>query len=339
MSDAPTTPTAPASGGASPAPAAPSAPSVPQAAAAPAANGPPPTVASEAAANGPPAGATEAQKAEWRRKVKIDGREVEVDDREIPAWLREAAGEEEALSTYRLRAAAQARMKEAAELRKQSEAIMGRLKGDSMVEALLELHGGDAAKVDAAMERYYAQRLREAEMTPEQREKAKLERELADMRAERKRADEERQAAERARMRDEYAKRWQAEFPEAAKAAKLPWGKGTAKRMVAHAREAMAAGLEIDPAQIARDVAAEIREEWAALHGEMDVDGLLDIIGEERMRAIRARDVERLKAAQAPAAPPPAPTQPRDDSGRFARKSDERPVTTREFFQRRRGML
>ncbi|HVK87945.1 MAG TPA: hypothetical protein VM513_27685 [Kofleriaceae bacterium] len=333
MSDAVSTPSAP-SGGSAPAASAPSAPqstpSTTQTAASPAANGPPST-------QQPPAGATEAQKAEWRRKVKIDGREVEVGEQDIPAWLREAAGEEEALSTYRIRAASQARMKEAAELRKQSESIMGRLKGDSMVDALLELHGGDAAKVDAAMERYYAQRLRESEMTPQQREHAKLQRELDQMRAEKQRHAEERQQAERARVRDEYAKRWQAEFPEALKAVKLPMNKATVARMVAHAREALAANQPIEPMELARNVAAELREEWGSLHGEMDVDAVLDLIGEERMKAVRARDIERLKASQAPAVAPAPVATPRDAStGRFQSKGSAPPQSMRDFFKKRR---
>jgi hypothetical protein len=336
MSDAvASTPSASSGGGASSAsaptsaPASTSTPSVSQTAASPAANGAP--------AQQPPAGATEAQKAEWRRKVKIDGREVEVGEQDIPAWLREAAGEEEALSTYRIRAAAQARMKEAAEQRKQSEAIMGRLRGDTMVEALLELHGGDHAKVDAAMERYYAQRLRESEMTPQQREHAKLQRELEQMRTEKQRHEEERKTAERARQRDEYAKRWQAEFPEALKSVRLPMNKATVARMVAHAREALAANQPIEPMELARNVAAEMREEWAAMHGEADDDSLLELIGEDRMKRLRQRDVERLKAQQAPAAPPPAP--PRQPDGRFAStKGGEQPIVrTRDFFQKRRG--
>lgn len=334
MSEGTSTPTAPSSGGAPAAPAAPaSAPSVPSTAAAPAANSPPPATSGEPAANGAPPPKAEP----WRRKVKVHGREIEVDDKEIPQWLRDAAGEDEALSLYRIKTAGMTSLKEAAEQRKQADAIMSRLKGDSMVDALLELHGGDAAKVDAAMERYYAQRLREAEMSPQEREHARLQREIAEMQQRKEAEQRERQEAEHARRKQEYAQRWQAEFPEAAKAAKLPWGKGTARRMVAHAREALAAGEQIDPQQIARDVAAELREEWHALHGEADDDSLLELIGDERMKRIRARDVERLKAQQAPAAPPPAPRNP--ETGQFQRKADERPMSTRDFFAKRRGLL
>jgi hypothetical protein len=335
MSDAaaPSTAAAPASApSASPAPAAPS--SAPASTSTPAANGPPPATSGEAAANSAPA-------AEWKRKVKIDGREVEVDSKELPAWFREAAGEEEALSTYRLRAAAQARMKEAAELRKQSEAVIGRVKNpEQMMDALLELHDGKQDAVDRAVEAYYAKRLRESEMTPEQRELEQYRRREADRtRQEQERVEQQRQQ-EAARLREQYAKQWQAEFPEAAKGSKLPWSKPIAARMVQHARAALEAGEQVDAKAIARDVAAELREEWEAIHGSADDDALLGLIGEERMKRIRARDVERLKAAQMPPTPPPATReqspQPRNENGQFA---SQKLTSTRDFFQRRRGLL
>lgn len=338
MSDAAvSTPSAPSGGGA-PAASAPtsapqstSTPSTAQTAASPAANGPPATGA-------PPAGSTEAQKAEWRRKVKLHGKEVEVSDREIPAWMREHFGEEEAVSLYRVKTAGMTALKEAAELRKQNEAALSRLKGEQLIDALVEINGGDLSVVDNLIAKHYEKRVREAEMTPQERERAKLQRELEQMRAEKQRHDEERRNAERARQRDEYAQRWQTEFPEAAKAARLPWTKATAARMVAHAREALAANEPIDVGSIARDVAAELREEWHALHGESDDDSLLELIGEERMKRIRARDVERLKASQAPVAPPAAPPAPRRENGQFAPQKDAPPMRTRDFFQKRRGL-
>jgi hypothetical protein len=325
---APSAPTTSAAPAASPTPAAaPSAPSTtPQASSAPA-----------AASNAPaPATGQQAPPAQERKvPVIIDGKRVEMTRREMADYLANDAPEDDVVSTYRLRAAAQARMKEAAEQRKAVEAQIARIKDpEQMMSALVEHHGGNQQAIDAAIEKYYRQRLAESEMTPEQRESAKMRAELEKYRGAEEQRKEAAAAQRKTQLMQKAASDYRKSFGEAIESAKLPATPATMRRMAAHAEAALVAGVQRSAAEIAADVRAEMRQEWAELHGGMDDDGMLELLGEERLKRLRARDVERFKAAQAAAVPAaPAAPVPRAPDGKFAPKSQ----STRDFFEKLRN--
>jgi hypothetical protein len=325
---APTTSAAPtAAPAASPAPSAPASSPGTSSAASSTPNAPAPATGQQSA---PAAPATE-------RKVPviIDGKRVEMTRREMADYLANDAPEDDVVSTYRLRAAAQARMKEAAEQRKAVEAQIARIKDpEQMMGALIEHHGGNQQAIDAAIEKYYRARLAESEMTPEQRERAKMQAELDRYKSEETKRKEVAAQQRKTQLMQKAASDYRKSFGEAIASAKLPATPATMRRMAAHAEAALAAGVQRSAADIARDVREEMRAEWAELHGGMDDDGMLELLGEERLKRIRARDVERFKAAQAAAvAPVTAPSPPRAPDGKFAPKSQ----STRDFFEKLRN--
>lgn len=324
------------------APAAAPAPSAPAASPAPSApSTPTPSPAASSSAPASPsidASAASTPAAAAKRKIIVNGSTMEVDD--VPQWLADSIGEDGALSLRRLRAAGQTSMQEAAKMRAEAEARLTRLKSpESMMEGLMELYGGNAEAIDAAMERFYTQRLREQEMTPEQRELAQLRREREQHTKTREQQESEAKAARSKAVREEYAAKGRAALPSALQAAGLPHTKVVVQRVAAAAQEAIRSGEDVDDVmngmdRIARSVKAEMLEEWRELHGAMDPEALAGILGDERLKALRARDVERLKAAQAGAAP-----AVRAPDGRFAKPvaaAAETRVGTAQWFRDRR---
>jgi hypothetical protein len=327
---------APTSGGAS-APSTTAAAPAPAPAAAPAAPSASPTQALADAAGSAPANAAPAA-ADKRLPVVIDGVKREMTRRELADYLANEADEEDVVSTYRLRAAAQARMKAAAEERKRVEREIARIKDpEQMMSALIEHHGGDHAKIDAAIEKFYRDRLAREQMTPAEREALELRQENDRLRAEHQERQQREQAARREQLKRQASEEYRKSFGEAIVAAKLPNTKHTLARMAAHAQAMLDAGVKPDATRIAADVRAELRGEWEAMHGSLDDDGMLELLGEERMKRIRQRDVERLRAAQA-AVVPAASASPRRPDGKFASKAEtQAPRSMRDFFEKRRN--
>jgi hypothetical protein len=331
---------APTTSAAAPAPSAPAANSAPSGTAAP--GGASPAPLASAAASTPANAAPQP----WRSKVKVNGKEIDVSDKEIPAWFREAVGEEEAISTYRLRAAAQTSMKTAAEMRKESERILSSVKTpEQMMDALVRLYDGDRSKIDAAVEGFYTRLAKEQAMSPEQREAKRLREENARLKAEQEARTKAEAEQRRETMRVKAREQFQREFPPALEAvglaAKTKDGKPSRalKLLAQHAMEAVNAGEAMDVARLAKDVATELREEWEALHGSLSEEQLLGLIGEERMAKVRAKDVERLRASQQATVPAVTSGVPqRAADGKFAsREAAAKPASMREWFEKRRG--
>lgn len=325
---APAAAPAPSAPAASPAPSAPSTPtSAPSTTASP----------SMPSAIGGDAPSTSTPAAPVKRKIVVNGAALEVDD--VPQWLADSIGEDGALSLRRLRAAGHTSMQEAARLRAETEATLESLKSpEQMMAKLLSLHGNDPSAVDRAIEAYYTQRLREQEMTPEQRELAQLRREREESQKTRAQQEAEAKAARSKAVREEYATKAREALPGALQAAGLPHTKAVVQRVAAAAQEAIRSGEDVDAvmgdmARIARSVKAEMLEEWRELHGAMDPEALAGLLGDEKLKALRARDVERLKAAQAGVAP-----AVRAPDGRFAKTAPapEQRVGTAQWFRDRR---
>lgn len=274
-----------------------------------------------------------------KRAIVVNGQTREVDD--VPDWLVDGIGEDNALSLRRLRAAGHTAQQEAARIRQEAESRLARLKNpDSVMDGLMELYGGNAEAIDAAMERFYTQRLREQEMTPEQRELQQLRKQRDEQLKSRAQQEAEAKAAQSKAVREEYAAKARAALPDALKSVGLPHTKAVVQRIAAHARQLIESGEDADRvmtnmASVARSVKAEMLEEQRELYGSMDGASLAELLGEEKLRALRAHDVERVKAAQAAAAP-----VVRAPDGRFsspaAAANGEPKVGLQEFFRRRR---
>lgn len=277
----------------------------------------------------PPEPRTEAAK----RRAKINGREVEIPSGDIPPWLVEHMGEDGAIDAWRIKQASMQKMQEAASLRKQLEAAAADLKHPERLEALIRrVHGDEAA--DQWIEDRYAERVRRAQMTPEERQQREretaLERREREIKERESKIEQERAARATAAAREQYTR----DIASAITEAKLPKSPQVTKMIAGRLMDAIEAGETLSPSQAAADVRDELRAIASGLWGEAEADEIEQLLGEGAIKKLRARDVERLKAKQ-----------PRVSTGQYAPPTQTRAApsspqrkTVAEMFEERERM-
>lgn len=130
---------------------------------------------------------TQKQVEKLRKKLKVGGKEIEVD-------------EDELVKRAQMGYSAEEKWNEAAKMRKQMEQFIGMLQQDPA--AALEKMGFD---VDALAEQRLVQRIEEMKKSPEQLAHEKVQRELDQIKAEREKERTEIQEREKKSLQDKYA--------------------------------------------------------------------------------------------------------------------------------------
>jgi hypothetical protein len=243
----------------------------------------------------PEASEAESPKNPSKFKVKVDGREEDVDVDELMASyskvkaankrFEEAAAERKAAAAEKAEAA---RLKEA-------------MKSDPWT--VLKEFGVDSRK---AAEDFLIEQLKLEQMTPEQKEAMELKRKLkeyeereAQIKAEaeekQKKEQEESEKAELLKMTEEFTKEYENEFEAALSGSKLPRKPEIIAKMAEKMYEAELEGYRMTAKQAAVIVEREIKALKAALLDGLDADSLAEFLGEENLKKVRKRDVEKLK--------------------------------------------
>lgn len=270
---------------------------------------------------------------EPRHRVKVGGEERELTIAELAKLAEKGHG-------------AEAKFREAAQLRKQMEAIVERLPTDTI--GALEQLIGDKSK---AARQVMAQLLRDPQA------RAEVEAYLVETYeyeakpdAERRKIDEERDLREKARRAEEYeeAERERAhaaaveqtqqtfvkQFGDALTSVGLTSSPHTLARMAHHVERAIDAKERVTLAELAQRVRDEHRADVTAHVSALDVEALADLLGEEKLAALRKRDVERLRPRA------PQPERMPGNGKRRAEGSEQRPrqkMSSAEIFRRIRG--
>ncbi len=220
----------------------------------------------------------------------------------------EEASEEELLAAYSKVKAANKRFQEAAEERKmaaqakaEAEKIKESIKSDPW--SVLASLGIDSRK---AAEEFLIQQLERDAMSPEQKEAEELRRKLkeyeekesrskqeAEDRA--KKEQEEAERAEAQKLTEEITKSFEIEFQEALESSKLPRNPKLIAKMAEIMMDAEQEGYSISAKQAAKIVEKDIKMLKQALINDLDPDTLAEFLGEENIKKIRKRDVEKLK--------------------------------------------
>lgn len=234
-------------------------------------------------------------------KVKLDDGE-----REVP--------EDELIKNYQLRTVSYKKFEEAAQLRKQAEAERGQVQQliqtlKSNPNALFELAqrlGHDPRRL---AESQLAEALRLEAMDPRERALYEKEQQIQAQMAD---AEQRQQAAYEAEV-SRLAEHKQAEYVQSFGAALRAAGVQEHPRLLARMADiALAADAPLSPDQLAAIALEESRTEVKTYLTSLSDEDLLREIGEERMRRVRQKDLERVRTA--PAAPQqaqPRPVQPR----------------------------
>ena len=285
MADSPA-PTAPAAAPASSGTAAPSAP-----ASAPSSSGSgggsvpatPHGVNPQALDNATP---SEARKAR-NLSIKVDGQveNIDIDSMDDATLTKQ----------LQLARAAQKRMQEAAELKKQQESFRDRLKKDP-VNALKDPEFG--VDVRKMIEDQILREYEEQQMDEPTRKAAQMERSLSEREAKIKEREEAYQAQETKALNERVFNETKSQFEKALAESGLPNNGHTIAMMAEVAQQNLEAGIELDPGQLASEVRERLGQTNAHVFKGMQGEKLAKYLGDEVITEVLKFAVDRVKNQQ-----------------------------------------
>lgn len=222
---------------------------------------------------------------------KSDGQEFseELDDNEVQSRLS-------------LSKAAQSRMKEAAEAKKEKEEIIKALKENPL--AILQddrLMG--KAKTREVIEKYLADELKREMMSPEEIKRMEMEAELSKYKESEKKQKEDADKKQAEVLESKYAQQYQKTIIDALEGSGLPKNARTIGRMASLLQKNLQHGLDLEPSQLAQIVKQDFEQEFKAILGTATPEQLLAVLGPEAANAIRKHDLAKFKSPVATQAP------------------------------------
>jgi hypothetical protein len=217
-------------------------------------------------------------------KLKVDGQEI---DEEID-W-----NDEESLKKkLQMAHVAQKRMQESAEFKNQVNEFFQLLQTDP-TKALTEM----GLNVDDLAKNHLETLVKEAEMSPEEKEKVEMQKELENLRKEAKEKEEIAKNAELERMKDQYAAEIEKDISGAIDAmSDLPKSPYVVKRVADALMLAMNNGYnDVTAKDVLPVVQKQIREEISQMFGAMPEEVLEGFVGKENFDRVRKRRVNKAK--------------------------------------------
>lgn len=273
-----------------------------------------------------------AKEAARKLKLKINGREMELEEPEV---IRRA----------QLASAADEKFREAAEMRKQAEQFFQTLLSDPK-SVLLHPELRDKINFRQLAEEFLGSELKRELMSPEERE-------LQELREWRKQQQEQAENAKReqmtkaqreemTRLQQQAAKKYDQEITDILSVSQLPKNPYTVKRVAELLHGALSKGYELD-VQTAVDMVREsYMSDVQALVGGLDGEALVRVLGDEITKKLRKHDLARLKAQLAqPQVADVAQQQLGDAPPRQQREPQDkhlRPDEWRERIMRKAGL-
>lgn len=213
-------------------------------------------------------------------KLKVDGQEVEMSEREVLDLAQQGKS-------------ANKRFQEASVTRKEAEQIIAFAKSNPA-----EFFAKTGQNARQWAEDFLLQEIQREQMSPEQKKAFENEQKL------RKYEDTEKQTKEQARQ-DQMAKLEQQQmqsydklFVEALTASGLPKTPYTVKRMAELTLVNIKNKLELEPSQLAKIVREDYESEMKALYGQADGDTLLALLGKDAVKKLSKAQLSRYKSAK-----------------------------------------
>lgn len=219
---------------------------------------------------------------------------------------------EQLLKLAELGDGAQERFQEAAQLKKQAEGLLARMRDPKQAIALLQdpKLGLDPQQVREAFEEWYVHtHIRREKMSPEQRELEDAKEKLKQHEEEKKAEQEARQKEADAKMDAETRQALQKELIDTLETSSLPKTRFTVARLAYWNRVNHEQGINAPREMIVAQVQKEMRNIMDSMVQSSDGDVLANLLGEATVKKLRKYDLERLRAKRAglSGTTPPAP--------------------------------
>jgi hypothetical protein len=239
-------------------------------------------------------------------RVMVDGQELEVDENELKRG-------------YAHNRAAAKRMEEAAMTRKEAETVL-KMFQENPREAF-KLLGKDARKF---AEEIINEELREAMLTPEQRELRDYKRELERYQQAEKQAREAYEREQQEAEMNRYTEQVQQQIIDTLTTAGLPKTERTIGRIAYYMQAALQAGFsDVKPV----DVIDHVKKDY-----QYDLKSLLGGLSEEQLETFLEADIVRkIARSTVKKAPAPKPV-PREVNQRREERSEKKYKSPRDFF-------
>lgn len=250
-----------------------------------------------------------------RYKLKIDGQEREVDEKEL-------------LRGYSHQQAANKRFQEGQKLRQQAEQFVEMMKDPEKFFEVAQRLGHDPRKLS---EMYLGKQLEEEFMDPKEKEirdyKAKLQR----YEEQERQKEEEQLTRQQEALKAKYAQEYSNQFIQALKETGLPATKPMVAEMAKYISRSAKIGVEMSAKEAANLVLEDIRNSQKNLFSEADGETLIKLLGEDLANKIRGYDTSKLKD------PNQFLKTPTEQGQRNTRQTQQKSMTPREWRKFNRG--
>lgn len=257
---------------------------------------------SKTPSKGQEAKADKAAKQEGAKKVDDDTYKIKVDGEEVEL------SRDEMIKYAQLGRAGQKRMAEAAQIKKEAAELIDLLRSDP--EAILSDPAilGSRDEVVKFAQKILAQQLEEEQKSPEIREKEALQKEVEQLRKQMKEESERKQQEEYERLVAQEEAKLQNEINDAIESSGLPASPFVLKRISDVLIMAAENNKEISAKQAMSIVKKEMMRDVKELLGSSPEDALEDLIGSDRIKSLRKKQLAKVKE-QAKQVEVPSPNQ------------------------------
>jgi len=259
----------------------------------------------------------EAAAAKLRKKLKVGGKEIEVD-------------EDELVKRAQMGYSAEEKWQEASKMRKQVDTFINMLQQDPA--KALEKMGFD---VDALAEARIQQRIEEMQKSPEQLELERVRRENQEIKAEREKEKQELQNREIQRMQEQFAVQIENDITSALDSSEfgLPKSPYFVKRIADVMIYGLKNGKEISAKRAAEIVRDEVKTEWNEMFSVSSDDAFERLIGKDRLNKYRRSKI-KPKSREVATAPDIKSTGARELQQRNAEQAPQQKLRQKDFFRK-----
>jgi len=219
------------------------------------------------------------------RKLKVRGKEIEVDDSKYHEYAQKGAA---ATETWQ----------EAARIKREAEAFINDLKTNPLKVMKDPNLGVDFRKI---AEEYLWEQIQEEQLSPEQKQRREMEREIQTYREKEQAAKQAEEQAKSKELHDHYASDYDKKITSALSVSGLPKTTGTVRRMTDYMLIDVRNGIERDPSEYVQFVREDYMNDLKELFSQTVGDTLLNFLGDGNAKKIRESDLKRVQKTTQPA--------------------------------------
>lgn len=258
-----------------------------------------------------------AKEAMRKYKVKVEGKDIEVDEKEL-------------LRGYGHQRAASKALNEGKALRAQAENFIQMLKDEGQLRDVLKRLGHDPRKLS---EKILAEHLEDELMDPKDKRLKFLETEFTKREQKEKLEKEAFEKRAHEQRIQKYQEKYEKEILTELEKGKLPKTKNTVGRIAAYIKKAAEHKIEMTTQEAAQLVAQDLREEHKLIAVDSEIEALINTYGDDFLNKVRKYDTSRLKDPASVLKTPEAQGEPTRDRN----KNRKGRMSQREWQRFKRG--